>query len=423
MSNKNVMIDGTAAPRFERLKAMFELQMNTLAEENAQLCVYVGEEQVVDLWASAADDSTFGPDSLVNVFSSSKNFEAIALATLVERGLINYDNPIAEYWPEFGAAGKDQITVADLMRHEAGLAAFNTSLDPNDLLTENILKNKIGQIIEQHPSRFRTGPGNEREYHAITRGWIVNELFRRVDPAKRTIGQFLREDLSAPMGADVHIGLKKEQLEQVAPISPLGLGKHLRESLKPRLFGRQVKDNFFQTASKLLPLLPQMRHRTTGDAPPPYIGMEEIEFFNEPIVRMGETPSANAHCSARGLARVAATMACGGTLAGKQYLSQSTWQAMHDNPIRRDMGIPANFTQGGVNLFSTPGPGASRLDRAANSGRSGFYGWMGLGGSIFQWHPEKKIGFAYVPTSLHVLDLVNERGKIYQQAMLHCLES
>jgi hypothetical protein len=80
------------------------------------------------------------------------------------------------------------------------------------------------------------------------------------------------------------------------------------------------------------------------------------------------------------------------------------------------------FTQGGVNRFTEAGPKARALERAFNTGREGFYGWMGLGGSIFQWHPEHEIGFAFVPTALHVLDLLNERGKVYQAEVLRCVE-
>ena len=147
-------------------------------------------------------------------------------------------------------------------------------------------------------------------------------------------------------------------------------------------------------------------------------GMDGIHGFNDPAVAMGESPSANAHCSARGLAKVAAMMATGGAWAGHEVLSSTGWTALHDDPIPRNMGFDSIFTQGGVALFQTPEAHASRLSLATNQGREGFYGWMGLGGSIFQWHPERKIGFAYVPTSLHVLDLVNERGKAYQQATL-----
>ncbi len=116
-------------------------------------------------------------------------------------------------------------------------------------------------------------------------------------------------------------------------------------------------------------------------------------------------------------------MASGGQWNGTEILSAQAWQAMHEDPIKRDMGIRTTFTQGGVAHFPEITSESSKLEHAANLGREGFYGWMGLGGSIFQWHPEKKIGFSFVPTSLHVLDVVNERGKTYQAEIMKCLES
>ena len=97
--------------------------MNTMAERNTQLCVYYRGERVVDLWASAIDDGSFSADSLVNVFSSGKSLEALAIASLVDKGLLNYDDKITQHWPEFGANGKAGLTIADLMRHEAGLTS------------------------------------------------------------------------------------------------------------------------------------------------------------------------------------------------------------------------------------------------------------------------------------------------------------
>ncbi len=424
MSSKNVQvwIDGRVAPGFEPVRHLFEHNMRTLAEENAQLCIYVGEEKVVDLWASAIGDSDFTADSLVNVFSSGKSLEAIAMASLVGKGLLNYSARITDYWPEFGAKGKEELTVAELMRHEAGLAAFDISFETEDLLRENIKLNRVGSVIEGHPQKFRTGEDKKREYHAVTRGWIVNEVFRRVDPERRTIGEFLREDISGPLGADAVIGVKEGELNRIAGISPLGFGFQLRESLKPRFLGRKVIDNIFQLAGKLFRIILVMRNRTTAGAPPPFKGMENIEVFNDSAIAMGETPSVNAHCSARGLAQIAALMATGGKWAGTEFLSETAWKAMHDDPIKRDMGLHTTFTQGGVALFPETTPECSKLDRAANQGREGFYGWMGLGGSIFQWHPDEKIGFGFVPTSLHWLDLVNERGKVYQSEVLNCLK-
>jgi len=277
--------------------------MQTLEEKNTQLCVYHRGEKVVDLWASATEDSSFSPDSLVNVFSSGKSLEAIAMASLVGKGLLRYEAKITDYWPEFGANGKDELTVAELMRHEAGLAAFNVTLDPKDLLTENIKLNNVGRVIEGHTQRFRKGGGSRREYHAITRGWIVNEVFRRVDPAGRTIGEFLREDISEPLEVDAVIGVRESDLNRRSKVSPLGFLFQLLESLKPK-FLRRMERNIFQILALLWRIIPIARNGTTRGTPTPVRGMGRMAFFNDPAFAMGETPSANANCSARGLPKL-----------------------------------------------------------------------------------------------------------------------
>jgi len=415
-------IEGRVAPRFESVQRLYEHNMRSLAEKNTQLCVYHNGEKVVDLWASATGDTHFSADSLVNVFSSGKSLEAIAMASLVGKDLLDYNTRISHYWPEFGAAGKQSLTVAELMRHEAGLAVFQTTLEPQDLLANNLRENRIGRIIEGHTQTFRKAAGSKREYHAITRGWIVNEIFRRIDPAGRTIGEFLRDDISGPLQVDVIIGVREAELDRISDVTLLGTGFQFKESLKPK-FLRRMENNIFQILAKIIRLMPILRNRTTSGAPTPVKGMSGLTFFNDPTFRMGETPSANANCSARGLAKLAAMMAAGGKWAGAEYLSETAWKSLHDHPVTAAMGLSnTTFTQGGVANFSKPSEPSTQFERAFNTGREGFYGWMGLGGSIFQWHPEYNIGFGYVPTSLNVLDIVNERGKAYQAEVLRCIE-
>jgi CubicO group peptidase (beta-lactamase class C family) len=420
---KKCEIHGTVAPGFESIRQIYEHNMNTMAEENTQLCVYYRGEKVVDLWASTTNDNSFSPDSIINAFSSGKSLESIAMGSLVSKGLLNYNAKIADYWPEFGANGKEELTIADLMRHEAGLANFDTSMALDELLTENIKQNSVGRIIEGHSQKFSAGDANRREYHAVTRGWIVNEVFRRVDPAGRTIGEFLRADISEALGTDAIIGVKREELPRVSKVSPLGFGFQFLESLKPKFLGRRIVHNIFQILGRLIRIIPAIRRRGTTPAPAPFVGMKNIRFFNEPDLAMGETPSANANCSARGLAKIAAMMSAGGKFDGKEYLSEQAWTALHDNAVQENMGgiFNTRFTQGGVNEFVECTASNSTMDRDFNEGREGFYGWMGLGGSIFQWHPKLDIGFGFVPTSLHVLDFLNERGKVYQTEVLRCV--
>jgi CubicO group peptidase (beta-lactamase class C family) len=415
-------VKGDVAHGFESVKQLFTQQMLTLAEENVQLCVYHRGKKVVDLWASATGDETFAADSLVNIFSSGKSLEAIAVGSLVSLGLLEYDARITQYWPEFGAKGKDGVTVADLMRHEAGLANFDTPLDATDLFTENIKKNAVGQLIEQHGLSYK--PGGKREYHAITRGWIVNELFRRVDPAGRTIGEFLRQEISGPLGADVFVGVQENERQRMFPVKPLGFGYQIWQSLLPRFLGRRVLHNVFQLVARIGKMIPAFIKGGRKSKPPPaFSEMTGLDYFNAHDFGKGETSSANATCSARGLAKVGAMMSAGGKLDGREFLSERAWQALHAKPMEAMMGavMPTRFTQGGVDCFRPCSPGSPIFERAFNEGREGFYGWMGFGGSIFQWHPEKDISFAFVPTSLHYLDFLNERGKCYQAEVLRCV--
>ena len=423
-SYEKVRVEGSVAPGFESVQALYTEQMQVSAERNTQLCVYHRGERVVDLWASASGDDRFSADSLVNIFSSGKSLAAIAMASLVGKGLLTYDTPVISCWPEFTGGGKDALTVADILRHEGGMAAFPVSLDPEDVLTENIKKNHVGRLIEGFSVRYPSQEGRRREYHAITRGWILNEIFRRVDPGGRTIGEYLDEELRAPLGADVIMGVAEEELGRVSPVWMLPPGLLLREMCKPAFMGRKTFHGGFQILGRLAKLIPGMRHSTTRNTPPPFKGMKRINIFNERAVVMGETPSAAANASARGLAKVGAMMAAGGTFEGREYLSKEGWQAMHAEAIRATLGFgDSNFTQGGVNLFTHQGPESSEIDRAFNNGRVGFYGWMGFGGSILQWNPEHEIGFGFVPTALHALDLFNERGEAYQAEVLRCVNA
>ena len=418
---KSIVIHGTVSPGFESVRYLYERNMRRLVEENTQLCVYYRSERVVDLWGSATGDREFSPDSITNVFSSSKNFEAIALAWLFDQGLVDYNAPVTLYWPEFGGAGKGTTTIADVMRHEGGLATFRKTLPIEDLLTQNIKLNRIGEIIEKHPQRFRKGADKQREYHAITRGWITNEIFRRIDPAGRTIGEFIRDQIAGPLNAAVVLGASDDDLARIVRLTAPSVGFHLTESLKPRAMGRRIEFSAWQGLKLIASFAGQVRNSTVIGAPPPLTGLRRITDFTKTAIARAEIPSANCNCSARGLATVAAMLANRGQWQGQQVLSENAWEAMHAAPIERDMGFHTTFTQGGVALFST-GPYRNENVRKLNHGRHGFYGWMGLGGSVFQWHPEHKIGFGYVPTSLFPVDIFNERGKAYQEEVLRCVE-
>ena len=457
-------IEGSVAPGFESVKTLFEKEMKTKAEDKAQLCVYHQGKKVVDLWASKQKD--FSPDALITIFSSGKTLEAIALAHLVDKGLLDYNARIADYWPEFANNNKGNITIADLMRHEAGLVDFNHTFEPEHLLSNNLRENAVGSIIEGLPAKISSNPDLKRNYHALTRGWVANEIFRRVESSGQTLGEYVRQELAEPLNADVYVGLKAEELERRAMLNSPSMAFQFLESFKPKFLGRKVAYSighlfalFAPIVMRVIKLLfknrkkeKQLQKNTTGENKSsknksiesqggiqkkkgprmPLKGFNPmkdrentISFFNMPVIAQGESSSFNANCSARGLAKVAAMMAAGGKSEGKQFFSETAWQALHDNTKTASLGgnVTTHFTQGGLNYFTMTGTKNSATDRALNKGREGFYGWMGLGGSIFQWHPEKQIGFAFVPNTMHVIDLFNERGKVYQEEVLRCIQS
>ena len=236
-------IEGFAAPGFESVRQIFEREMNTIAEKEAQLCVYHKGHKVIDLWAHPIENSDFNADSLVPVFSSGKSLEALGLAHLVDIGLLDYDANISKYWPEFAAHEKENITVADLMRHEAGLVEFKHTFQHDELFTENIKRNSVGSVIENVKRRMSDNSLFHRQYHGATRGWIANELFRRVEPQGRTLGEYIRDDIAQPLEIDVNIGLDEEHHHRRAAVKPFSIAFHVIESLRPRVLGRRVVHN------------------------------------------------------------------------------------------------------------------------------------------------------------------------------------
>jgi len=412
MGQINTKIHGTVAPGYESVKDMFTDNFRAGREENAQLCVYVGDELVVDLWASQDSSSQYDADSLTNVFSSTKSLTAIAMAMLVEKGLLDYNKNISDYWPEFGQNDKQETTVADLMRHEAGLARFDTSIQPDNTLRENIKSNKIGQLIEEQSPDFPEG--RRRAYHAVTRGWIANEIFRRSSPSGSTIGEFW-ESLEVK---GIHIGVPDNKLDKCQPHKKMSSLFILFQSLIPSWIGRAIDPNIFQLVQLVLHFRKVVSGTTLhGKKPPPaLVGLElDSELFNSPTVRQGETPSANGNCSARGLARVAATMANEGGHGGLEILGKKGWESLHANPTDEILiATNVKFTQGGVAKFTK--------DETNHEGREGYYGWLGIGGSVMQWHPELRIGFAYVPSLLTWIDPINNKARSLQMEVKKCAE-
>jgi len=434
----NVQINGFVAPGFEPVKDVFSENFRVGHEKKAQLCVYHGEEIIVDLWASVEKDDTFGPNTLMNVFSSTKSITAIALAKVIEENPekgINYDTKISSIWPEFKGKFKDEAKIKDLMRHELGIPITTEPIDPENLMTEKIKQNRIGEIFERHPLKY--APGSKREYHVFSRGMVANEIFRRIDSKGRTVGEYLREEISSVIGSNTFIGLTEnetqnvEDLELISPLFSclqmlLPAEKRAKEIDAIIRTSQTLMWPFILTGAGLLKLVTaDLKSSWFGPEPiknVPFLRLDKlIEYANSKVCRMGESPSTNGHCTARGMAKIAAVMANKGKFKDTTLISGDTWDAIHANPKPGKIALlPSCFTEGGVNMYTdmTMFP-----EDWGFMGREGFMGWMGFGGSVLQWHPDKKIGFGFCSSLIDVTDMNNNKGTKLQKAVQNCLES
>ncbi len=358
-------VEGVAAKGFEPVKETFEKLFRQGREACSQLCVYQGQEKVVDLWGSADGDKSYGPDTQQIIFSSSKCVTALVVACMVDKGLLSYDEKVSKYWPEFAQNGKENVTVADVMRHEAGLAYIHHTWKDDQFTAQNIKRNLVGKVIEDAKQKFpHESRGTDREYHSLTRGLILNEIFRRVEPNGRTIGEYLREEICEPLQARVIIGASLKEAQELKRLKSPTVGTVALHSLIPKPISHKVETSLWKmmkaakAAGELkrnqegeterLPMLESWSHKFD------ITKMENIMDTDD--MKQGEFPSFNGIASARGLARLGACIVNGGTLEGVKILSEETVDKLMAEPIAKiDAAIPNNIithmTQGGVAVF------------------------------------------------------------------------
>ncbi|MBV9950833.1 MAG: beta-lactamase family protein [Acidimicrobiia bacterium] len=209
-----VDIQGTCDEQFEPVKAAFAKNFEDGLELGASVCVTRGGRPVVDLWAGDADahGRPWESDTIVNVYSTTKTMAATCVLMLADRGEVDLDAPVSEYWPEFATNGKDAVLVRHVMSHTAGVSGFDPAIAPTDLYDWDAV---VAHLAAQSPW---WEPGTASGYHAITQGYLQGEIVRQV--TGRTIGTFFREEVAEPLGADFHIGLPASEDHRVADIIP-----------------------------------------------------------------------------------------------------------------------------------------------------------------------------------------------------------
>jgi CubicO group peptidase (beta-lactamase class C family) len=341
-----VSIEGEVAAGFEAVRAAFEdnfRRPGDFGEVGAAVAVYYRGRCVVDLWGGHADRGRTRPwtrDTLVNVWSATKAAAATAIARLVDQELITYDDPVADVWPEFAQAGKAQVTIGQVMSHQAGLPGF---VEPTRLDELYDWAGCIAKLERQSPA---WPPGTETSYHAMTFGFLAGEIVRRLTGISP--GAYIAREIAAPLGADLFIGL------------PEALEPHVAETLGPK---RPPTPPAFAQSDIARSAL---TNPATGPAAP-----------NRRAWRAAELPAANGQASAQGLARLYAALAEGGTLDGVQILSPKTVAKMTApaaTPGRRDQFLGFVDCWGMGVMLNTPGLYGPNPRSFGHSGWGGSFG-------------------------------------------------
>ena len=283
------MVEGFVAPGFERVRDAFE---TGLAEElGAGFAAVRDGEAVVDLhggWADRAQTRPWTANTIVPVYSTTKGVAAIVLAWLADKGLIEYEAPLAALWPAFGAHGKDRVSIAQTLAHQAGVPGFAEPIDPDLWLDPPACAEAIAAQAPMWP------PGSASGYHPLTWGYIAGEIAMRA--GERSLGTILREEICAPLGIDFQIG---------TPESQHGRCAEMKKPARAGAFGEITparKAAFF-----------------TPWAAPARGGAQWRKI---------EIPSVNGHATALGVARLYEAYATGGEIAGTRVLSQAGFEAL-----------------------------------------------------------------------------------------------
>jgi CubicO group peptidase (beta-lactamase class C family) len=215
-----VDVQGWVAPGFERVRDTFADNFARRHELGGACCAYYRGRKVVDLWGGIRNEQAGDPwkhDTMVVVHSATKGLAAMTLAIAHSRGWLDYEERVATYWPEFGRYGKHDITVRQLLAHQAGLFAFDEPVD-RDVVAD---RDRLAAVMARHQPAWK--PGARQAYHGLTLGFYEGELIRRVDPRHRSLGQFFHDEIATPLGEDFYIGLPEEiPNARLATLSPPG---------------------------------------------------------------------------------------------------------------------------------------------------------------------------------------------------------
>ncbi|HWR80975.1 MAG TPA: serine hydrolase domain-containing protein [Pseudomonas sp.] len=381
-----MQVQGFFDLRFEALRDAFAQLLSEPEQRGAALCVQVGGKTVVDLWGGVADREgvqAWHSDTILNLFSCTKTFAAVAALQLVGEGRLDLDAPLALHWPEFAAAGKQAVSLRQVLSHRAGLPALRT-LMPAEALYD--WPQMCAALAAEEPW---WAPGTAHGYQAITYGWLVGELLRRCTGTLP--GDEIVARTSLPLGLDFHIGLDDAEFDRVAHLSR---GKGI---LGDTAAQRLLKVSFTEPSAMT----------TLAFANPPSI----LTSSNRPEWRRTQQPAANGHGNARSLAGFYA-----GLLDGRLLTSELLAEMTREHAHGEDLTLLTGTRFGLGCMLDQPEVANATFGLGPRS-----FGHPGAGGSVGFADPERDVAFGFVTNSLGPYVLMDPRPQRLAGILKACL--
>lgn len=369
----HVHVEGYVSHGFEAVRDAFYANFAFRHELGGACCVYHEGEKVVDLWAGLRNKAAGEPwqeDTMVAIWSATKGLSAMTLALAHSRGWLDYDEKVATYWPEFAQNGKENITVRQLLAHQAGLFAFD---EPVGKDTISNLDTLAALMARQKPA---WQPGARQAYHALTLGFYEGELIRRVDPQHRSLGEVFNDEIAKPLGLDVYIRLPESiPNAQLATLAPAGFLKMVEH------FPFKLLMSAFYPRSNI--------HRALAVNPGSGVVLDKDRIY----IRNVEVPSGGGVGTARGIARAYSVFAGDGhelnltpeTLRELAAPARPSSNGFYDECMKSEIRFSLGFMK----------PSPTWPFGSANS-----FGSPGAGGAMGYADPEYRIGYGYVTSQM-----------------------
>jgi CubicO group peptidase (beta-lactamase class C family) len=390
-------ISGWVAPGFEGVRDVFQANFDGGVEVGAAFGAYHRGEKVVDLWGGIADNRTQEPwkeDTLVLVYSTTKGVVAMCANRLAQQGALDVHAPVVTYWPEFGQAGKEKVTVADLLSHRAGLAWVDGTMS----FEEMIRWDPVVEALERQAPSWP--PGSAHGYHATTYGWLVGEVVRRI--TGMSVGTYLRTEVAGPLGADFFIGLPSSEEPRMARLVSF------LEGLKTGTATLSAEIGDAPEAGPNLNELAELAKTYLAPEGPLFKAMSapggalsDEELWHSPQLHSAEIPAANGICDARSLARLyGACVDDVDTSSGVPFRIMApdqvdrAVQQQTEGPDLVLMGLDIQWGLGfnvNTGIIGTAGLGGPRA-----------FGHFGMGGSAGWADPDLRLGMGYVMNRMDI---------------------